>query len=195
MDREKIARVVALIEPADVLEADHQKAALEWIDSGAGLHRIVPPDQPPMHLVSYFVPFDDATGSMLLTEHRKSGLILPPGGHCEVGELPWQTVRRECVEELGISASAVPWLGPEPLFVTVTETQGLAVRQHTDVSLWHVIEVASNDHRLRLDPGEFDGARWWSFDELLSEPVDRFDPHIHRFARKLRSRHTSSLRC
>ncbi|MER6949201.1 NUDIX domain-containing protein [Nonomuraea sp. NPDC000554] len=194
-DREKIARVVALIEPADALEAEHQTAVLDWISSGAGLHRLVPPDQPAMHLVSYFVPFDDATGSLLLTEHRKSGLILPPGGHCEVGELPWQTVQRECVEELGVSAIALPWLGAEPLFVTVTETQGTVVRQHTDVSLWHVIEVSSNDHRLRPDPGEFDGARWWSFDELLSEPVDRFDPHTHRFARKLRSRRSSSLRC
>jgi 8-oxo-dGTP pyrophosphatase MutT (NUDIX family) len=193
-DRQKIARVVAAIDPADALEAEHQGAVLDWINSGAGLHRLVPPDQPPMHLVSYFVPFDATAGSLLLTAHRKSGLTLPPGGHCEVGELPWQTVQRECVEELGIPAAALPWLGTEPLFVTVTETQGTAVRRHTDVSLWHVIGVERTDQRLRLDPGEFDGARWLSFDELLAEPVDSFDPHMHRFARKLRSRHGSNPR-
>lgn len=185
--REEIAWTVALIEPVDELEAEHQRDALDWIDSGGELYRLVPPDQPPMHLVSYFVPFDAATDSLLLTAHRKSGLMLPPGGHCEVGELPWQTVLRECVEELGIPAVALPAIGPEPLFVTVTETRGSSVGLHTDVSLWYVIELASEDRRLRPDPGEFDGVRWLSIDELLIEPVERFDPHMHRFARKLRA--------
>lgn len=193
-DREMLAQTVALIEPADALEVEHQDAVLDWIKSGAGLYRLVPPDQPPMHLVSYFVPFDERTGSLLLTEHRKSGLVLPPGGHCEFSEGPWQTVQRECVEELGVSAAALPWIGTEPLFVTVTETQGTVVRRHTDVSLWHVIDMACTDHRMRLNPGEFDSACWMSFDELLSHSGDRFDPHMHRFARKLRARHRSS-RC
>ena len=49
--REQIARTVASIEPADTIEADHQRAVLDWIDSGDELYRLVPPDQPPMHLV------------------------------------------------------------------------------------------------------------------------------------------------
>ena len=185
-DREEIARAVASIEPVDALEAEHRGVVLEWIGSDAELYRVVAPDVPPTHLVSYFVPFDSTAGSVLLAEHRKSGLVLPPGGHCEAGELPWQTVERECVEELGIPAVALRWIGSEPLFVTVTETQGTAVRRHTDVSLWYVIEVARSDRRLRPDAGEFDGACWLSFDEVLAEPVDRFDPHMHRFTRKLR---------
>jgi 8-oxo-dGTP pyrophosphatase MutT (NUDIX family) len=124
---------------------------------------------------------------VLLTAHRKSGLVLPPGGHCEEGESPWQTVLRECLEELGIPAVATPWLGQEPLFVTVTETQGSTVRRHTDVSLWYVIDVAREDRRLRPDPREFDGVQWLTLDELLAEPVERFDPHMHRFTRKLRA--------
>ena len=160
---------------------------LEWIESGAELYRISPPDQPSMHLVSYFVPFDAATGSVLLAAHRKSGLVLPPGGHCEVGESPWRTVRRECVDELGIPAVAVPWLGPKPLFVTVTETRGAAVGRHTDVSLWYVIDVAAADRRLRPDPGEFDGVSWLTLEELLAAPIERFDPHTHRFVRKVRA--------
>jgi 8-oxo-dGTP pyrophosphatase MutT (NUDIX family) len=185
--REEIAGAVALIEPVDALEAEHRAAVLDWIDSGDELYRLVPPDQPPMHLVSYFVPLDLASDSLLVAAHRKSGLVLPPGGHCEVGEMPWQTVQRECVEELGIPAVALPWLGPEPLFVTVTETQGSVVRRHSDVSLWHVIEVKREDERLRPDAGEFDGVHWLSFDELLAEPIERFDPHMHRFALKLRA--------
>lgn len=185
--REDIAQAVARIEPVDALEAAHQGTVLDWIGSGEQLYRLVPPDQPPVHLVSYFVPFDPTCGSVLVAAHRKSGLDLPPGGHCEVGELPWQTVQRECVEELGIPAVALPWLGEQPLFVTVTETQGSAVRRHTDVSIWHVIELQREDQRLRPDAGEFDAVRWLSFDELLAEPIERFDPHMHRFARKLRT--------
>lgn len=185
--REQIARIVALIEPVDALEAEHRAAVLEWIDSGAELHRLVPPDQPPMHLVSYFVPFDPAGDAMLVASHRKSGLVLPPGGHCEAGELPWLTVQRECVEELGIPAAPTSRIGTAPLFVTVTETQGPTVRRHTDVSLWHVIYVEREDRRLRPDAREFDGVRWLTLDELLAEPIERFDPHMHRFARKLRT--------
>ena len=186
--REEIARTVASIDPVDSTEADHRRAVLDWIDSGDELYRLVPPDRPPMHLVSYFVPFDQATDSVLLTAHRKSGLVLPPGGHCEPGELPWQTVQRECVEELGIAAVALPRLGTRPLFVTVTETQGSTVRRHTDVSLWYVIALDHEDQRLRPDPGEFDGVHRRPIDALLAEPVERFDPHMHRFARKLRDR-------
>lgn len=184
--REQISRTVALIEPVDTLEAEHQAFVLAWIDSGAELYRQVPPDQAPTHLVSYFVPFDPGSDSMLLTAHRKSGLVLPPGGHCEAGELPWRTVRRECVEELGVPAVALPRLGSEPLFVTVTETQGSVVRRHTDVSLWFVIELDRADARLRPDPGEFDEVHWLSFDEPLATPAERLDPHMLRFARKLR---------
>lgn len=176
-----------MIEAFDAKEAEHQRTALEWIESGDELYRLVPPDQPPIHLVSYFVPFDPAGESLLVAAHRKSGLVLPPGGHCEAGELPWQTVERECVEELGIPAVALPWLGSAALFVTVTETQSSTVRRHTDVSLWHVIEVEREDQRLRPDPGEFDGISWLSFDEVLAEPIERFDPHMHRFVRKLRA--------
>ncbi|MBR7826560.1 NUDIX domain-containing protein [Actinospica sp. MGRD01-02] len=186
-NREQIARIIASIDPVDAVEQDHRRAALEWIDSGAELYRSVPPDQPPMHLVSYFVPFDTRTGSVLLAAHRKSGLELPPGGHCEAGELPWQTVQRECVEELAVPAAALPGLGTDPLFVTVTQTQGSAVRRHTDVSLWFVIDVDPADARLRPDPGEFDGVRWLSVEQLLAEPIEAFDPHMHRFARKLMS--------
>lgn len=186
--REEIARTIDSIEPVDAWERTHRRVVREWIDSGAELYRRTAPDQPPMHLVSYFVPFDPATGSVLLTAHRKSGLTLPPGGHCDAGELPWQTVRRECEEELGVPAAAVPSWGAQPLFVTATETQGPAVPRHTDVSLWYVIELARTDARLRPDPREFAGVRWLSLDEVLAEPIGSLDPHMHRFTRKLGAR-------
>ena len=178
-----LPRLIQSLSPFDDLERTHQAAVLEWIASGAELYRSTPPATPPMHLVSYFVPFDCATGSVLLTAHRKSGLDLPPGGHCEPGELPWQTVERECIEELGVPAASLPEIGRHPFFVTVTETRG-AVGRHTDVSLWHVLDLPA-DTTLRPDPGEFTSVHWLTLDALLTEPISRFDPHMHRFARKL----------
>lgn len=139
-----------------------------------------------MHLVSYFVPYDERRDAVLLGAHRKSGLDLPPGGHCEPGESPWETTARECVEELGIPAVALPQVGPRPLMVTVTQTGASMPGRHTDVSLWFVLALAADDPALRPDPREFSGVRWLTLDELLAEPIERFDPHMHRFARKLR---------
>jgi 8-oxo-dGTP diphosphatase len=184
--RAAIARTVRDLDPLDEVERDHQAAVRDWIDSGAELYRVDPPGVPPMHLVSYFVPFDRETNSILVTAHRKSGLDLPPGGHCEPGEMPWQTVERECVEELGVGAVPAKPIGPRPLFLTVTDTRG-AVGRHTDVSLWYVLDLAATDPRLRPDPREFAAVRWLSLDAVLTEPITRFDPHMHRFAHKLRA--------
>lgn len=56
---------------------------------------------------------------------------------------------RECREELGIEAVASPITGEQPLFLTVTPTQGQ--HTHTDVSLWYLLDaeahtVTSFDH-------------------------------------------------
>ena len=186
--RTTISQVVRALDPLDEVERAHQTTVLDWIDSGAELYRVVPPDNPPMHLVSYFVPFDRATNSVLVAAHRKSGLDLPPGGHCEPGESPWQTVERECVEELGVPAVPADPIGPHPLFLTVTDTRGSIVARHTDVSLWYVLDLAATDPALLPDPREFTAVRWLTLDGLLAEPISRFDPHMHRFARKLRAR-------
>ena len=182
--RHAIARIVRGLDPFDEVERAQQTAVREWIDSGAELYRVVPPDIPLMHLVSYFVPFDRETNSVLVAAHRKSGLDLPPGGHCEPGELPWQTVERECVEELGVAAVPAPTIGPHPLFLTVAETRG-DMGRHTDVSFWFVLDLAAADEALRPDPREFAAVRWLPLDSVLAEPIARFDPNIHRFARKL----------
>lgn len=82
----------------------------------------------------------------------------------------------------------MPALGPRPLFVTVTQTRATsAVRQHTDVSLWFVLDVAADDPLLRPDPREFAGIRWLTLDQTLAENIEGFDPHMHRFTRKLRA--------
>lgn len=178
--RTAIAGLVAGLRPLDDHEAADQAGTLGWIASGEQLFRTVPPDTPRRHLVSYFVPFDEASRSVLLGDHRKSGLWLPPGGHVEPGEDPRDTVTREAFEELGIQARfrAVS----QPLFLTATRTRGSA--SHTDVSLWFVLDTSKAED-LCPDPREYRGINWFGLDEHRDWPADVYDPEMHRFARKL----------
>lgn len=50
-------------------------------------------------------------GTVLLHRHRKLGLLLPPGGHVEQGELPDVAAVREVFEESGVRVELV---GPPP---------------------------------------------------------------------------------
>jgi 8-oxo-dGTP pyrophosphatase MutT (NUDIX family) len=180
-----IGGLVAGVRPVDAQEAADQAAAAQWIESGLPLFRAAAPATPPRHLVSYFVPLDAAGRSVLLGDHVKSGLWLPPGGHVEEGEDPRVTVEREMLEELGIRAEFHPRVGArEPFFLTANPTRG--ERSHVDVSMWFVLDCRS-DLELRPDPREFRSVRWYNIDEQLEWPADRFDPQMTRFIRKLKA--------
>lgn len=177
---------MAAVEPYDAREAADQAGILAWIASGQQLFRTVPPDTPPKHLVVYFMPVDTAGGCLLLGDHRKSGLWLPPGGHVEAGEDPRQAVIRETREELGIAAEFHPAFGGgKPFFLTVTPTNG--PNSHLDVDLWFVLR-GERDTPLFPDPREFKGVGWFGIDEEHGwADGGACDPEMHRFAAKLRS--------
>jgi 8-oxo-dGTP pyrophosphatase MutT (NUDIX family) len=181
--KQKVKTLVASIEPYDSLEAEHTKDVINWIDSGKPIFRISKPDNPPKHLVSYFVLFDETHQSLMLIDHIKARLWLPAGGHVEVDEDPKDTVIREAMEELKIQADLSTKLGDKPFFVTVTETKNADI--HTDVSLWYVIKGDVNK-KLDFDKREMNSYRWFSIDEVLSEDIKNLDPHMHRFTRKLK---------
>jgi len=173
--RHQIRAEIASIEPLDGLEQQHIADTLAWIDSGAELCRLQKPATPPRHLVSYFVLVDDH--HVLLVDHRNAKLWLPTGGHVESGEHPRDAVLRELREELGVVCPDRP--GP-PLMITCTTTVGLSAG-HTDVSLWYVLR-GDRACELAFDEAEFKGVRWFPFAEV---PLDRTDPHLGRFLRKL----------
>lgn len=182
--RRLISDLVAAVRPFDAREASDQADILDWIASSQPLFRTAPPGMPPKHLVVYFVPIDAANRRLLLGDHRKSGLWLPPGGHVEEGEDPRQAVRREAGEELGIPAEFHPALGGEsPFFLTVTPTVGPG--SHLDVDLWFALRVDCGA-RLEPDPREFNGIRWFELGEL-DWPASTYDPEMGRFAGKLTS--------
>jgi 8-oxo-dGTP diphosphatase len=179
--RQLIADLAAAVAPLDEEEAQSQKTVLEWIASGAPLFRTDPPDVPPMHLAVYTALLDEAEEAMLLGEHIKAGLWLPPGGHVDPGEDPRHTVVREGDEELGVDIVFHTGTGDRPVFLTVTPTRGSG--SHLDVTFWF---VARGDRRssLTVDPSEFRSVDWWNL--AATDWTDgRFDPHMARFVRKL----------
>jgi 8-oxo-dGTP diphosphatase len=177
-----ISELVRQVRPFDAQEAADQAAITAWIESGRPLFRTEPPATPPMHLVAYFVPLDAAGRSVLLGDHVKSGLWLPPGGHVDPGEDPRDTVVRETREELGIQAVFHrQTAGDRPFFLTATPTVD---RSHVDVSLWFLLDCG-RAAELRPDQREFRSVGWYNVDEQLEWPAHVFDPQMTRFIRKL----------
>lgn len=173
---------IAAIVPFDELEQEHIKDALAWSAQTTDIFRIKKPDVPPKHLVSYFVLIDPEHESILLCDHIKAQLWLPPGGHVEPGEHPADTVRREAPEELHIPAQFLKG-NEKPFFLTVNETGGLTPG-HTDVSLWYLIKGSRLDF-INFDRREFNDVEWFTFGEILESNPTIFDRHMHRFTRKL----------
>lgn len=180
--RARLTTLIGGIRPWDAQERAHLGETEAWVASGAPLYRTEKPDVPPRHLVSYFVAFDEPRRELLLVAHRKAGLWLPSGGHVEPREDPWTTVERECREELHIDAVPSVVSGDRPFFLTVTDTR--APGGHTDVSLWYVLQVDAASVTT-FDEGEFTAVKWLALQQVLAEPLDGMDPHMHRFTRKL----------
>jgi 8-oxo-dGTP diphosphatase len=183
--RALIGTLASQVRPVDGQEAADQAGIVGWIESGEPLFRRAAPATPPKHLVSYFVPLDAAGRCVLLGDHLKSGLWLPPGGHVEEGEDPRSAVEREALEELGIVASFHPRAGGDrPFFLTANPTLG--EQSHVDVSLWFVLDCG-RDAEIHADPREFRSVRWYNIDEQPEWPADQFDPQMTRFIRKLKA--------
>lgn len=182
--RDAIRSLVDEIEPYDRIEADHRLDALAWLDGGDEIFRTAKPATPVKHLVSYCVLLESEAGRVFLVDHRDAQRWLPTGGHVDVDEHPADTATREIFEELRVKPSFHEAVGPKPLMVTVTQTQGRS-EPHTDVSLWFVFD-GSNREALTPDELEFVDTRWWSFDEVRTDGPVEFDPHLPRFIDKLR---------
>lgn len=174
-----ITWLVSGVEPADDLGRAHRRQALRWLAGTDDIFRRVKPRTPSPHLVSYFLPVDRSAGTVLLCDHRLSGLWLPPGGHVEPGEHPLDTVRREAAEELGVPALPDEVLGEKPFFLTMTETVGPPDLRHVDVSFWFALTGDVEQH-LQPDQREFAQVRWWTPAGLRDADPGRLEPHLLR---------------
>lgn len=186
--REEINKLIQTIIPFDEIERKHQEDVLDWIASGVEIFRIKKPATPLKHLVSYSVLVDFKERKILLLDHLKALEKLPSGGHVDKDEMPLETAKRELVEELGIAPNSAFSASGIPLFISVRETVGLTPG-HIDVSLWYVFK---GDSSLKINDEtdefkkEFAGFHWLGFEEILSMPIEEFDPNMHRFVEKLK---------
>ena len=177
--KSSITDLVSGIEPIDDLAWEHRRDALSWLAETDDIFRRVKPRTPSPHLVSYFLLVDREAESVLLCDHRLSGLWLPTGGHVEPGEHPLATVQREVVEELGISAQPDQAWGDRPFFLTMTETVNSPATRHVDASLWFAL-AGQVSERLQPDQREFTQVRWWTPAELSRNGLSGFEPHLLR---------------
>lgn len=187
--RKKISDLIRQAKPCDQTEKEHISDALEWIKSGAEIFKIKSPDIPPKHLVSYSVLLDPKEKKVLLLNHRKAILLLPSGGHVDKNEMPFETAKRELIEELGIEPKPLFENSGVPFFVSQIATVGLTAG-HVDVDLWYVFEGDSTEpinDKSEEFIREFSGYKWLSFDEIISTPIEKFDANIHRFVEKLKA--------
>ena len=180
--RTKILQIISSIKPIDKLEEENINDTISWIESGVEIFRIEKPATPPKHLVSYFVLIDKEKKKILLMDHINAGLWLPSGGHVEINEHPKTTVGREIMEELNIPAD---FISENPFFITQTITVNIGAG-HTDVSLWYLLK-GNSEVEITYDKNEFNGYKWFDYDEILSMNINNLDPHMHRFVEKLLS--------
>lgn len=173
----RLGDLVAAIPCGDAADRALRDDVLGWIGSGAALCRAGGADIPPRHLICYFVPVDRARRAVLLGDHIRAGVWLPPGGHVEPGEDPADTVRRETLEELGIPAALI---SDRPLMLSQVHTR-TATGGHLDVALWYALAL-DTDAAITPDPGEYHAVRWVGFDDPLT---GESDPHLRRFLARL----------
>lgn len=177
--RNSIQELVNSLQALDPTEKKHKEFTLDWIRSGAKLFRENKPATPSPHLVSYFLPFDEKENKILLVDHKKAKLWLPPGGHVEINEHPKDTVIREVQEELFTEAN---FFSEEPLFLSVNQTSS-EFNRHIDISLWYVLK---GDSRVNytFDESEFYKIEWF---DLKNISYEESEPHLKRFLTKFLS--------
>jgi len=175
-----IAKIIKSIKPFDNEEKLHKENSLRWVQSGKEIFRTAKPDVPKKHLVAYFVPIDLKTKKLLLINHLKSGLWLPPGGHVEKDENPIDTVKREMQEELYLHAK---FISTKSFFITITITINIDAG-HTDVSLWYLV-YGDSTKKYEYNTQEMSGYAWFTTDEIQGKNTFKYDPHMKRFVKKL----------
>ncbi len=178
MDRQELYQLVAEILPFDHREKKDIERCLQWIESGADLFRIKSPNIPDPHLVSYAVCLDLDKKKILLGEHLKSGLWIPPGGHVDPWEHPRTAAKREFEEELFTPGKL---LFEDPCFFTLQKVYSLDGSSHHDYTFWYLFN-GKEEHPYSFDKREFASLAWYSYDDV---PLNRTDANMERFLQKL----------
>jgi 8-oxo-dGTP diphosphatase len=101
-----------------------------------------------------------------------------PGGFCEPGEHPMQTVERELAEETGLAGKTVRYLGSWMDVYGPPAPDGL---QETTVNIVYLVELEGNSAAIAVQGNEVLEAKWFSFADLPEELA--FPRHLPRVLR------------
>jgi len=123
------------------------------------------------HFCAYFVPYNPANKTILVGDHKKSGLWLMPGGHIDANESLLETVNREIEEELGVANFFSE--RPEPFLLSITDIKHdvRPCKKHFDI--WHVVETDGSD--FKIDYTEYKEVRWITIEEarkIITDPAN-----------------------
>jgi len=139
------------------------------------------------HVTTSMLVVDPAARKVLLISHGIYRDWMPPGGHWEHGSSLWQSAAREVLEETGVHAEPLPWLGIGSEFLPIdvdthpipkNPKKGEGDHFHHDFSF---VGQASSEAPLKAQEEEVDGVKWVCFDELAQSPLER----VRRLGQKL----------
>jgi ADP-ribose pyrophosphatase YjhB (NUDIX family) len=107
-------------------------------------------------------------GKVLLTRRAREpwkDAWCSPGGFCEVGEHPIDTVRREVLEETGLHVEVTGYIG---VWVDDYPDEGAVPSPDViNVAYYHAVPAGGDD--TAFDPHEVSEVRWFGWDELPSD--------------------------
>jgi len=130
---------------------------------------------------SVFIISDEKVPRALLLDHKKLGMWMPPGGHKELLENPYENMLREAMEETGIDLTPyMPkpevWDGhtvrlPKPHHIIEA-----AIKPHKDepahfhIDLGYVARIPFRDVSL-MEAGDHKDMRWFTLEEIKNIPL------------------------
>ncbi len=107
---------------------------------------------------------------VVLLHHKRLGMWLQPGGHVDVGELPWEGALREAHEETGLDVAFAdfdPVLGVPRLVHVDVHAGG---RGHTHLDLRYLVDGGAADP---CPPdGESQQIGWFTWDAAIERASD-----------------------
>ena len=124
------------------------------------------------HFTATGVVFNDKN-EILMVNHAKLRVWLPPGGHVNENELPCDAVLREIFEETGVTARVMPnrrGVGtprcPEltmPFTILLEDIEGDGTHNHIDMI--YLCKAITGE--INPQASEVRGAGWFTFEQII----------------------------
>jgi len=144
--------------PAEPVEAEDRDAILDALGAIDSI------SAPGTHVTASGVTTSER--GVLLLRHRNLDRWMPPGGHVDPGELPFESAVRETLEETGIAAAHPDG---RPVLVHVAVFNSAAGHTHLDLRYL----LTAGPHDPAPPPDESPEVAWYPWDDALAMVDDR----------------------